>query len=297
MNISQYFWSDVFSNSVAGLISGLILILFSVFIFDERKVLRPWINNLASPLARHILNSLLMVRLVLFHEYARVTYISAIVLILLFYNQRPNVYYLAAFAILCVLTLLFKSSPGLLRRPRSVFSDTEFSLFEHWQPITGVFTQDATHGKPAPGLLLPRVDGQATNTFLILNGVEMESGIIECDYYLEPEGLLNVVVFCDISEQNWYMARYEARSTEHDGILVKGQGPGANWRHDTTGTSRSSARTWHKARIEFSSEKIVMYRDDELITEITAPNIFGKAIGLFNELNDVHIDNFYLRTK
>lgn len=59
--------------------------------------------------------------------------------------------------------------------------------------------------------------------------------------------------------------------------------------------TRTSLREWHRARVEFSPEKVAMFRDGILMAEVKNPIPFGDRIGLFNEGADVHIDNFSFR--
>lgn len=285
------FSDGVLTNAVGAIIAGIVLFLLPLLIFDEKKVLRRWINNL-NPFFRRIAETLLLVQSFLFGRIARAVYAAALVAILLIDPWSQWVYYYGGLAMFLIFSLVaFRDEYPRLRSKSSIFSD--FQNDKKWKVITGSPDFNEDHGKPAPDLLLAKHLQDATNTFIVIKETEFERGVIECDYYLESDAILNIVALGDTRRHNWYMARYDSRDGETDSILIKDAGPGANWRHDKVGYSGgSSKRRWHRARVEFSSEGIKMFRNDELIAEVTNPQLLGKEVGMFNEVNDAHVDNF-----
>jgi len=285
------FSDGVLTNAVGAIIAGIVLFLLPLLIFDEKKVLRRWINNL-NPFFRRIAETLLLVQSFLFGRIARAVYAAALVAILLIDPWSQWVYYYGGLAMFLIFSIVaFRDEYPRLRSKSSIFSD--FQNDKKWKVITGSPDFNEDHGKPAPDLLLAKHLQDATNTFIVIKETEFERGVIECDYYLESDAILNIVALGDTRRHNWYMARYDSRDGETDSILIKDAGPGANWRHDKVGYSGgSSKRRWHRARVEFSSEGIKMFRNDELIAEVTNPQLLGKEVGMFNEVNDAHVDNF-----
>ena len=285
------FSDGVLTNAVGAIIAGIVLFLLPLLIFDEKKVLRRWINNL-NPFFRRIAETLLLVQSFLFGRIARAVYAAALVAILLIDPWSQWVYYYGGLAMFLIFSIVaFRDEYPRLRSKSSIFSD--FQNDKKWKVITGSPDFNEDHGKPAPDLLLAKHLQDATNTFIVIKDTEFERGVIECDYYLESDAILNIVALGDTRRHNWYMARYDSRDGETDSILIKDAGPGANWRHDKVGYSGgSSKRRWHRARVEFSSEGIKMFRNDELIAEVTNPQLLGKEVGMFNEVNDAHVDNF-----
>ena len=88
------------------------------------------------------------------------------------------------------------------------------------------------------------------------------------------------------------MARFDTRGGASDGLLIKDRGKGANWRTNSMAGTITSPGSWYKVRVEFNSERARMYKNGELLSEITNPQIFGTFIGLFNECGEVEVDNF-----
>jgi hypothetical protein len=169
----------------------------------------------------------------------------------------------------------------------------------NWETITGSPTIESDFGKPCPALGLGYSSSvEATNAFLVLKDFEITSGTIECDIYLEPNALVNIVFLADIVGSNFYMARYDSRGHgSTDGLLLKDQGPGANWRGFRMTKDVSNSKEWIHAKVEFSPKGIKMYKNNSLLIQTVDPIIFGGRIGIFNEVADAHVDNFSVRGK
>jgi hypothetical protein len=233
------------------------------------------------------------------HAYAFVTsawfrllLILVIVSILLLSNQSiQNV------ILISVLALLAMAKPEFRLLKNQTINRLED--LSKWHTITGTPKIDDRFGNPKPpGLLLEKYSGSPTNTLLFVKDVNMSAGVVELDYYLEPEGIVNILVLADKDNHNWYMARFDSRDGEHDNILLNEGGPGAHWRPvSSVQKGNSSKRRWHKARVEFSIETIRMFRDGALIAAINDPQLFGEYIGMFNEVNDAHLDNITIIKK
>lgn len=197
------------------------------------------------------------------------------------------------------LSLLWKPKTKISFDPLPTFSD-DFSNKKHteknWLAKTHKLEIENNFGKPAPDLGLRFISTEATNTFLYLKDIEIEEGTVECDVYLEPGAVFNLVFLANISKHNWYMARLDTRERNSDGLLIKDKGPGNNWREHAMSGTRRKAKEWTRVRLEFGERKARLYANNEMLVEakIETTSAFGKKIGLFNELADAHIDNFAL---
>lgn len=292
INIDNGFWNNTLANAVGTIIAAVITGAFGFFLFDP---LRQWIYKNSPRFSYFLLKFLDFI-------YQPVLWIAAFFAfqgLILF-----NIYrYWAVVATSVILLRFYASSKSEARTypsQSSQFSD-EFhkldDIKENWETITGKPTLDEERGSPKPSLYLTKIDPpQATNTFLILKKITAERGEIECDFFLEHGALLNVVFMCDKTSHNWHMARYDSRGGTTDGLLIKDGGKGNNWRFNNMSTSRTNSGSWYRAKIEFNSERARMFRNGELIAEITNPQIFGKHIGLFNECANVSVDNFKFST-
>lgn len=285
--------NDIISGTAANVFAGIILALLALVILDEKKILRPWIYKLFRPFAATAIQRFLKLLEFITNPWLRVALIGYLIWTL---NNQPNLLFSILILVISV-TLFWRPKQRVSENPAPEIYDGFDKLDNSaWLTKTGNPEIEEDFGKPAPDLGLPMATPiQATNSFLILKNLEFERGIIECDFYLEPSAVFNIVFFCDIKSDNWYMARYDSRLPDSsDGFLIKDQGHGVNWRGHRMSGTHTTEKQWHKARIEFNSEKASMYKDGELIAEITNPNLFGKSVGFFNEVNHVHVDNFYI---
>lgn len=288
INFDNSFWNNAFANALGTIIATLITGAFGFFLFDP---LRQWIYKNNPKFARVVLKLLDFI-------YQPILWIAAFFLFQAMIIL--NIYRFWSVAATSIILLRFYTSSRSEGRAypsrSSQFSDG-FHKFDdiskNWETITGEPTLDEGKGNPRPSLYLTKAHPpQATNTFLILKKITAERGEIECDFFLEQGALLNIVFMCDKTDHNWHMARYDSRSGTSDGLLIKDGGKGNNWRFNNMSTSRTNSGSWYRAKVEFSSERTRMFRNGELIAEITNPPIFGKHIGLFNECANVSVDNF-----
>lgn len=288
INFDNNFWNSAFANAVGTILATLITGALGFFLFNP---LRQWIYKNNPVLARFLLKILDFI-------YQPVLWIAAFFvfqsMILL------DIYRLWSVVATSIILLRFyfssRSEVKTYPSKSSQFSDGFHKLGDikkTWEVVTGDPKLDEGKGNPRPSLQLTTIDPpQATNTFLILKEITAERGEIECDFFLEHGALLNIVFMCDKTNHNWHMARYDSRGGTADGLLIKDGGKGNNWRFNNMSTARTNEGSWYKAKVEFSSERARMFRNGELIAEITNPQIFGKYIGLFNECANVSVDNF-----
>lgn len=290
MGMQDINWSNVIDNALGSVLAALTLAMLGILILDERKF-RPWVYNLKPVFRNFVLRFLDFI----YHPYVWFLMFFAAITALLLDMYVP----VSAIIISVVFLRYYK----LAKRQRFAIpaKSSEFSdgfhkvedIKKSWLLKTGVQKIDDTKGKPSPSLRLELADPpQATNTFMLLKDYKSEHGVIECDAFFGEESILNIVFLADNRTDNWHMARFETREGGSDGFLIKDKGKGVNWRLNNMSGTNTSVGSWHKIKVEFNSEKARMYRNGELIAEILNPQIFGKYMGLFNEVGTVFVDNF-----
>lgn len=288
INLDNNFWSNALANAVGTIIAALITGAFGFFLFDP---LRQWIYKNNPKFARILLKLLDFI------------YQPVLWIVTFFVFQATilfNIYRFWSVVATSIILLRFyisSRSEGRAYPSRSSqFSDGFHELGnvkKNWEIITGEPTLDKEKGNPKPSLYFNMtVPHHRTNTFLILKEITAKQGEIECDFFLEQGALLNIVFMCDKTNLNWHMARYDSRGGTTDGLLIKDGRKENSWRFNNMSTSRTNSGSWYRAKVEFSSERARMFRNGELIAEITNPQVFGKYIGLFNECANVSVDNF-----
>lgn len=279
---------DIVAGAVGNLISGALLALFGFLLIDQAK-LRPWIVKWLKPAVLNMWQS--VVGFLLDVRFRVFVFVASIVLV--YFGVNKEVYSLLTVVIFFSFVLPRKYEP--LSRPSGDFSDGFNKLADvrrNWKVKTGDPTLDPQKGKPPPTLLLGYVPKESTCTFLLLKEIESSRGVIECDAFFDRKSVLNIVFLAHEDEDNWHMARFDTRPGTTDGFLVKDGGAGNNWRFNSMSTTRTGSGSWYRLRIEYSSERARMFRNGELVMEITNPLVFGKKVGMFNERGDVRIDNF-----
>lgn len=287
IELDNTFWNNAFANAIGTILATLITGALGYFLFNP---LRQWIYKNNPLLARFLLRILDFIFQPVLWIIAFFVFQTMILL---------NIYRLLSIIVTSIILLRFyfssKSEIKTYPSKSSQFSDEfhkEEDIKKNWEIITGSPSLDEGKGNPKPSLYLKKVDpAQATNTFLILKKIEAVRGEIECDFFLEEGALLNIVFMCDKINHNWHMARYDSRGGTTDGLLIKDAGKGNNWRFNNMSMARTNSVSWYRAKVEFSSERARMFRNGELIAEITNPQIFGKYIGIFNECANVNVDN------
>lgn len=276
----------IMDNTLSDIFAAIVLFLLGLIFLDKKKVLNPWVYKYFSVFGKTFIKYLFILFKIIFHPLFRIA-LATIFLILINYRGGDLLLSLLVFVIL--ISFFWKSKFKEKFFPVAKVSD-DFRDINKWKIKTGEPKIESDFGKPASALGLKLISG--TNSFVILKDMEVEQGIIECDFYLEQNSLFNIIFFYDEKQDKWYGARYDSRENYSDGFLIKDQGPGANWKNYKMSGTNTSIKKWYRARIEFNSTKVAMYKDGELLRGFTNPIILGKSIGMFNEVGDVHVDNF-----
>jgi hypothetical protein len=199
--------------------------------------------------------------------------------------------------LLCIFALIISLSSirWLLVKAGYIFNDTFDNGLGSWKIITGNPSINQKFGKPAPSLGLTVIPGIRTNCFMELLNIDTpRKGTIECDVYLEPNSLLNIVFKGDMKNKKWYMARLDTRGRETDkDAFLKNRGQ--NWEFIKTSNENSVPRIWHKMKIGIDGSIARLFKNGKLIAEIDDEEFKNGKIGIFNEIGEVFIDNFSVK--
>lgn len=185
-----------------------------------------------------------------------------------------------------------------LQNKRPKFQDNfNDGLEDNWDVISGSFFLETNFGNPAPDLLLKQVGNAsaAPQTFSLLKEVAISRpSVIECDVYIEPRGIFNLVFGFHKQENSYFMARLDSRDTEFDALLYKPSNEGWNFltRSDKY---RTTFKTWHRIKLEiYSSKKVNFFKNGDLILSRELERSAYGQIGVMSEEADVHVDNIVI---
>jgi len=278
-------WELIINQTIAQIIAAIALFVLSLFFLDQKKVVAPWLYKYFNKNFSKIVNSIIRT---ISLPTTRIVIALILIIPINFYGN----WYYSALLVVFILTFFIKPESYQNFLPASELSD-EFKNLNKWETTTGSPTIENNFGKPVPDVNLKFTGNNPTNSSIFLKDINANSGVIECDFYLEPGAVVNIIFLADKEKEAWYMARFDSRQSESDGFVLKEEGPGKqNWSFFKMSGSHTSVHEWHRARIVFNKEKVSMYRNEQLIVEFSDPQIFGNRIGMFNEVNDVHVDNF-----
>lgn len=291
----NFFFKDIGKTNVLASFYGSLLLWLILAIIggvwaQNKKILLPFVYKHFGKITFNIIRWLAYI---LTSLYLRFALIALLLFLINIKFEKVITFSIMIFAL--SVSLLWKPKKEHFFNPVSKVSDNfddKNSLSEKWEIKTGIPEIDEKFGKPAPDLELKRTGEAGTNSFVWVKDVNSRSGVIECDFYLEPNSVFNIVFFADKIKDNWYMARFDSRQKFSDGFLIKNKGKGNNWDNFILSGTITEAKKWFRARIEFNENIVKMYKDGEIIAQFKSPQIFGDSLGMFNEVNDVHVDNF-----
>jgi hypothetical protein len=281
-------WSEIINQTIAQILAAVAIFILSFFVLDQKKVVQPWIYRYFNNTLRVVILFVLTIAEILISTPARVL-ISLVLLALV--NIYGGLYYSVILSLM-ILTFLLQIQKRKKFLPVSEYSD-EFKNLDSWEIVRGSPIIEGNFGKPVPDLLLKFTGDNPTNSLVIHKQTKIQQGVIECDVYLEPNAVFNIAFLADKEKEKWYMARFDSRPSESDGFLVKDEGKGMqNWNYFQMSGTHTSVHEWHRMKIVIKDKIVALFKNDEKIVEFSNPELFGTNIGLFNEVNDVHIDNF-----
>lgn len=230
-------------------------------------------------------------------NYALLAYIIVISGGIIFFTYYG--YKTAVFLLVMVLLVIF--IPVILRLPfkskkAPFFSDGfDEDLGKNWKIIEGNPAIDKPFGKPSPSLVLS-VTGSPQNSFVLIKNNKMNNFrdvLIECDIYLKPNALINILFRCDKEGKTGYMARLDSRGgTEPDRFLIKKDTN--SWEVKENGDIATLPETWQHIKLEVKGSEFKLFKNNYLVCWFADETHESGFIGLFNECGEAHIDNFMI---
>ena len=254
---------------------GAILLIVLIAVYTR---LSRYLRKLAPQLVRFVS--------LFFHPLAKMIYLFVLFgLIIYFSNLAPSVIVLSSLFLIVALTSI-KWFPVKNVALNEYFEDGLAS----WNVVTGNPNINDYFGNPSPCLSLHVVQGIKTNCFLELLPIRTpKHGIIECDVFLDPGSLLNIVFRADPSNERWYMARFETRGRWKDAFL---KNSGNGWGFLKPADGNTEPGKWYRMKIELDGPKAKLFKNKILIAEMDDDEFEDGSIGIFNEVGRVHVDNF-----
>lgn len=293
-NLNQ---DDIANQVVAGIIVAACLAIV-VFGFKHLKKLWSFAGLKLFTHLPKIINRALRVISTLVHilvsPLARFLYLFLVSLIFPWIFQSPYGFLLAIFV-----ALVSWSFYSEVTRSKSIkdpiFSDS-FENLDSWETISGKPKAEKGFGQPAPSMLLPIVENDTgKHTVVELKELIFTNGIIELDVYLEQGSLIDVIFRGDIKAGKYYMARFDSRagSGNHDAFL-RNDGNGFNFIGSSS--RNTSPDSWHKMRIVITGDNFQLYDENGFVFSATDDKYKKGAVGVFNEVANVYVDNFLVKT-
>lgn len=294
-----------FSSIIISLVVGFLGIVPSLFPELVQKSLKWRILSIAVafflivlivtfkkwwPYVRQISPKLVSFLLWFVHPLAKIIYLFSLMgLIILLSGFDSKILLLGGFILIVSLSSI-KWFPIKSRRFEDNFAET----LKSWEVASGNPSINEQFGNPRPDLDLHFVSG-GTNCLLYLVPIgSPRKGSIECDVYLEPGALFNIVFHVDSVTERWYMARLDSRDGFKDGFLKGGRN---GWSEFSMASGNSSPKTWHRMKLELNNSQAKIYRDGNLLATMNVSEPREGKVGLFNEVGEVHIDNFLVEVK
>lgn len=286
--IDNSFWNNAAANAFGSLFAISVSGLFIYLIINPVKrwiyrqdtklgdILRSILAKITKPYGRLIIFILSLVYLYLNAPIKEISLVINFLVFISFFDKKNVIYKLTS----------------TLNSFHDNFSNKNNQLDKtKWFVKTGTPKIYFEMGHPKLNLTMANPP-ETTNSFLLVKDKYIQRGIVECDLYLSPDSVFNIVFFCNEKSHKWHMARYEGRQTESDAFLIKDEGPGANWRFNKILGTRANPGQWNRIRVEFTTEKAKMFRNGDLLGEITNLPAFGNQVGFFNECGEVLIGDF-----
>ena len=227
--------------------------------------------------------------------YLLLTYLiilSGGIVVLTYLGQKNPVYLLIMLMLVIFIPVITQITFKYRKAP--FFSDGfDNDLSKNWKIIEGVPSIDKPFGKPSPSLVLP-VTENPQNSFVLMKDNKTNNFsdiLIECDIYLKPSALINILFRCDKDGKVGYMARLDSRGgTDPDRFLIKKDKN--NWEVKENGEIATLPGTWQHVKLEVKGSEFKLFKNNYLVCWFNDETHKSGFIGLFNECGEAHIDNF-----
>ncbi len=173
------------------------------------------------------------------------------------------------------------------RRRAADFEDNFESGLLAWRKRSKVSTSSVGPRGLALGAIPARHD--LSTVLTLYREPRFADGTVECEVYLESGALFNLVLRGDIVDDEFYMARLDARPDYWDSILVKPRGRA--WRECNKGhlSHHSPYARWLTMRVEADGPEISLYRDDQLVDSVNDAEFLDGTIAVFAEEGTAYV--------
>lgn len=195
-----------------------------------------------------------------------------------------------------IIVLIAWSSFSQLTRKQTKAEPEFFDTFEglkRWTTINGNPQISYSIGNPKSALYLPIVANNPNNSQVELKNLNFNNGVIECDVYLEPNSLVNILFRADTKNKKYYMARLDSRHGNQDAFL---RNDGSGWFIIASSSHTTNANEWQKIKAVVTGNNFQLFNQDGLILSTTDDTYKSGSVGLFNEVANAYVDNFAIKT-
>lgn len=196
------------------------------------------------------------------------------------------VYMIAAYILRLIKRFIFRNEGKVL------FMDRMDKDLEQWSPISGkpIISSERGKNRVKKSLLLDKDSSSRRNTCLLVKMNNIKNAIIECDVYLEPNAVFNIVFRSNLGVSNYYMARLDSRPRGGLNGFWIGERVDS-WRH-LTSKSKVLHGKWCHVILNVRDSHFILDIDGETLEADDNTYTSAGGIGMFNEINRVFVNNF-----
>ncbi len=128
---------------------------------------------------------------------------------------------------------------------------------------------------------------------------ELGDGLIECDVWLDPDALINILFRADVKNHRYYGARLETRektpASKYYDKFLRRDGPEGWWVEAQSLFTKTYPWAWYHMAVLFVGDQMELYKNGELVASWTDSKYESGQVGIMGEQGMVHIDNFRIR--
>lgn len=177
-----------------------------------------------------------------------------------------------------------------------IFLDDFCNGLDKWDSICGTAQHTPAAGKPSPSMqLVPRIQKQEPDTFAICSSIgDFKDGIIECDVKIQPGSMVNIAFRANIEKYRWYMARFDTRSGKRfvSTFLVNYESDCKWYPIGETINYKAPDKMWLHMKVSVRGNEMILFCGEKKVAWATNEDFSSGKVGIFNEGDQVYVDNF-----
>lgn len=168
------------------------------------------------------------------------------------------------------------------------------TLISRTYDVTTLLNKWSTSGEWVPrqeGDSIELVPHEELKRVLVCNEVaEFKNGEITCEVKLAQDALLDIAFRGDVHKTAFYMARFDARPNDLDGILFSSGGTkwGAIEGRELP-THTSPANEWLLMKIQIQNKTVKLFQNEQLVDKIENANVVPGRISIFAEVKNAYV--------